>query len=102
MPEHDKIISVVKRFEDNKKDGKVAGYSLITEKFPDGYKIHPFVHKLWLDTGEKLNGYGRLCKEYLEKHPELFVLGAMILFPKFYFFQLPIFKQIILMRNLGG
>lgn len=95
MDEEADIITGVKPIRYSKK-GDVIGYTLFTERYPDGYKIHPFVHKLMLN-GEKLGGYAKLLKEYLEDHPEIIVLVLLAILP----ISAPAFLKSLLIKKLS-
>ena len=97
--EDDEIIGLRKRCD--KKSKEFFGYSLITTKYPENNGIHPFVHRVLLDA-EKVNGYTRLLKDYLKKHPELLVIFITIFFPALLssFALNPILKP-LLVRRIG-
>lgn len=89
--EEDEIIEVRKR---KTTDGRIFGYELVTREHPDYPR--PFVHKDWLNNcGEKITPFVRMLREYIKKHPELFILILISIFP-----QVPFLKDLSLLKSL--
>jgi hypothetical protein len=93
MPEE--IQRVIKVYNHRKSDRLVA-YQLVIEG--DNH-LKPYIKTEWLDNGHNHSHYVKLLKDYMQKHPELFVLGLIALFPQLS--AVPLFGKLLMIRRFG-
>lgn len=88
MPEIQRVIKVY----NHRKSDRLIGYQLVMDN-----QTRPYVCADWITNGNHSH-YVKLLKSYIEKHPELFILGLVLFFPQI---SVPLFGKFMIFRGFG-